>query len=118
MNARASNEIDMEVLSAGISVYQNQLHLRFEQPLRWQYVHRLDLLPGSYAVVFTVDGKAFPYTLNIPNAASLGYVMRVSESISNSRTHTPLSFLGRVFTVSESGASALVTLPLQVKLFG
>ena len=111
LNTSASREIDIDVLSAGLSLYQNQLHIKGQQPRQWQYAHRLDLLPGMYTVIFTVDGKAFPYPLTVPRQPSLGEILRVSESGIDSRTHTPLSFGGKAFTVSESGASALVTLP-------
>jgi hypothetical protein len=69
------------------------------------------LLPGSYTVIFSVDGKAFPYALSVPAQPPMGEIVRVNETSDAGRTQKPLSFDGRALTPSEGGASAFVGLP-------
>jgi hypothetical protein len=76
-----------------------------------QYAHRLDLLAGPYTVIFSLDGKVFPYALVVPEQPSMGEIVQVSEHSDASRIQKPLAFGGRMFTVSGTGLSALVTLP-------
>ena len=54
---------------ATVSVYQSQLHLNFAKAEAVEYTHRLDLLPGSYRLLFSVDGTTYPYLLDVPSGA-------------------------------------------------
>ncbi len=60
LDATAGRQIDMQVLDGSVTIYQNQLHLQFDTPEALQYVHRLDLLPGSYTVWYPSMAKHIP----------------------------------------------------------
>lgn len=104
LNATAAREVDMQVLLGAVTVYQNQLHLKFEHPEAIQYIHRLDLLPGSYSVIFSFDGRSYPYAVNIPTQPAMGEIVRVSDIADVSRPQKPLS-------LSDNGNVAIVALP-------
>jgi GWxTD domain-containing protein len=105
------SEIDIEVLENDITVYQNQLHLRFSETKPVLYTHRLDLLPGSYRVVVTVDGKVAPYTLEVPQDAQIGEIQRASLGSDVSGRVTPFEFDGRQLELDPEGRYAVVPLP-------
>ena len=109
LQTTASHSVDLQVLEGSVSIYQNQLHLdlRRSQPL--QYTHRLDLLPGSYTLIFSLDGKSFPYALVVPEKAATGDLLRVNES--GGSPQRPLAFGGRSFTINARGRFALLALP-------
>jgi GWxTD domain-containing protein len=111
LNTKARREIKLQVLDGAVTIYQNQVHLKFQQAERMQYTHRLDLLPGSYSVVFSLDGKAFPYALMIPEQPALGEIVRVNANADSGRNEKPLVFGGRSFSLSDTGQTAFVTLP-------
>ena len=111
LETRARREIDMEVFDGDAAVYQNQLHLAFSEPEPVLYTHRLDLLPGSYRVIITVDGKLSPYGVEVPREMSMGEIQRVTVGGDVTGRHTPLEFDGRQFELNPTGACAMVPLP-------
>lgn len=104
LNATAGGKIDMQVLDGAVTIYQNQLHLKFETPEAVQYVHRLDLLPGTYSVIFSFDGKSYPYAVTIPEQLAMGEIVRINDPADANRAQRPIS-------LSDSGTVALVALP-------
>jgi len=109
-------EIDVEVLESLSTIYHNQLHLQFSKAEPVEYTHRLDLLPGSYRVMFTVDGKTYPYPLDVPERAALSEIMRVREAASVTGRQTPFEFDGKQLELDPDGAFAVVTLPQPCKV--
>ncbi len=91
----------MQVLDGAVTVYQNKLHLKFEHSEAIQYIHRLDLLPGSYSVVFSFDGRSYPYSLTIPEQPAMGDILRVNDVPQSRKPLAP----------AENGPIALVSLP-------
>ena len=106
----ATHEVNLQLLDGPTSIYQNQLRLNFRHPQALQYTHRLDLLPGSYALILSVDGKSFPYSLTVAEQPALGEILRVNEAGSVA-IRKPLAFEGRAFNLSAGGKFAMVTLP-------
>lgn len=104
-------EIDVEVLADDVSVYQNQLHFSYAEPETVIYTHRLDLLPGSYRLLFTVDGRVSPYALEVAQAAKIGEIHRGNVGGDVSGRNTPLEFDDRQVELNPDGRFALVGLP-------
>ena len=101
LTASAGHQVDMQVLDGAVTVYQNKLHLKFEHSEAIQYIHRLDLLPGSYSVVFSFDGRSYPYSLTIPEQPAMGDILRVNDVPQSRKPLAP----------AENGPIALVSLP-------
>lgn len=110
LDTAASHQIDMQVLGGSVTLYKNHLQLNFPYARPLQYTHRLDLLPGAYTVIFSVDGKAFPYNMAVANSSVMGEIVRGTETSDSARTLKPLVFSGRTFTPNDAGQSAMVTL--------
>ena len=110
LSATATRELDMEVLDGSVSVYRNQLHLKFTKPESIQYTHRLDLLPGSYQVIFTLDGKPNSYSLEVGQHRDLGEIFRVGEADASDRRQTPFEFAGKQLDLNPNGKSLVVAL--------
>ena len=70
LETSVQRQLDIEVLQDTATVYQNQLHLNFLKSDPVEYTHRLDLLPGAYQVMFTVDGKNYAYPLLVKDQAT------------------------------------------------
>jgi GWxTD domain-containing protein len=104
-------EIDMEVFENLATIYHNQLHMQFSKAEPVEYTHRLDLLPGSYRVMFTVDGKTYPYPLEVPERQAMGEITRVRPCTGVTDRQTPFEFDGKQLELDPDGAFALVTLP-------
>jgi GWxTD domain-containing protein len=111
LETAAQREIDIEVLEGGAAVYRNQLHLRFDVAEPVLYTHRLDLLPGSYRVIVTVDGKLSPYELEVPREAQIGAIQRADWGGDVSGRNTPFEFDGRQLELNPTGSFAVVSLP-------
>jgi GWxTD domain-containing protein len=111
LEVSAQRELDLQVLDGPIAVYQNRLHLKFSglEPLR--YTHRLDLLPGHYRLLFTVDDTVYAYTVEVPEHAALSPIFRADESASVSGRRTPFEFDGRHLEPNPAGMLAVVTVP-------
>jgi GWxTD domain-containing protein len=107
----ARREIDVEVLEGDTPVYRNQLRLRFSEPENVIYTHRLDLLPGSYRAIVTVDGDPSPYGIEVPKEAQIGEIRRGDPGSDVSGRATPFEFDGRQFELNPNGPVAMVPLP-------
>jgi GWxTD domain-containing protein len=107
----AEREIAIELLHGFATVYHNRLSLKFSKPEQVEYTHRLDLLPGSYRLIFTVDAKMFAYPLNIPEQRDLSEIMRADVGPDLSGRRTPFEFAGRQLTLNPAGRMVLVSIP-------
>jgi GWxTD domain-containing protein len=110
LETSVQHELDIEVIEGAAPLYQNQLHLKFSKPEAVAYTHRLDLLPGSYRVIFTVDGAMFPYPITVSGTKSMGEILRADQSDRSSARRTPFEFDGRRIELNPQGRHALVTL--------
>jgi GWxTD domain-containing protein len=108
---KVQREVDLEVQEGDVTVYQNQLHLKFEEAEPVLYTHRLDLLPGSYRVIFTVDGKSYPYPLDVPAELHIGEIQRVNWGSDVSGRETPFEYDGRQLELNPGGRFVIVALP-------
>jgi GWxTD domain-containing protein len=106
LEAAATREIDLEILADAATVYQNKLLLKG----RIEYRHRLDLLPGSYRLVFTVDGKTFVYPLEVREKPAMSGIFRTDETHA-SRNATPFEFEEKQVDLNPDGRLAMVALP-------
>jgi GWxTD domain-containing protein len=109
LETSAQREIDIEVTEERTTVYQNQLHLKFDASQAVSYKHRLDLLPGSYRVMFTIDGKTFPYELDVPATTKIE-LHRADLGSDVSGRGTPFEFDGRQLELNADGRYAVVPL--------
>ena len=107
----AEREIAIEVLHGFLAVYHNRLNLNFSKPEQVEYTHRLDLLPGSYRLVFTVDGKMFTYAVDVPEKPGIGEIMRADAEPDGSARRTPFEFAGRQLALNPTGRLAVVSVP-------
>jgi GWxTD domain-containing protein len=108
--ATAKQSIGLEVLEGVATTYQNVVNLKFDSAQPVHYLHRLDLLPGSYRVLLTVDGRLYGYPLEVPLESALSDAMILSETSSGSR-QTPFEFEDRCFAPDVYGNFAVVALP-------
>jgi GWxTD domain-containing protein len=111
LETKARSEIAMEVIEGAATVYQNQLHFRFSNAEPVAYTHRIDLLPGSYRVVFSVDRIAFPYVVEVAPRPSMGEIFRANLDDVAAGRRTPFEFDGRQFELSPEGQYAFVAIP-------
>jgi GWxTD domain-containing protein len=116
LEATVMHELDVEVLDSDLPIYQSQLHLNFPKPERVEYAHRLDLLPGSYRVIFTLDGKPNAYPLKVAERAELGEIYRVDQVTTGDRRQTPFQFQGKQWDLSSDGKYAVVPLAHPTKV--
>jgi GWxTD domain-containing protein len=115
LEANAAREIKVEIVTgttpAGtVPVYQNSVHLNFSRATPVVYTHRLDLLPGSYQAVFTVDGKASTYPIRIGDDKTMGDIFRADIADVSDRRQTPFRFEDREIDLRPTGKYAVVTL--------
>jgi GWxTD domain-containing protein len=109
--ASAQRELELEVLQGASTVYQNRLHLQFPETAPVAYVHRLDLLPGSYRLVLTVDDTSYPYVIEVARHVEMSEIVRVNKGDSRSGRHSPFEFDGQTWELDPEGRFALVALP-------
>jgi GWxTD domain-containing protein len=107
----AQREIGLEVLQGFATVYSNRLKLKFSKVEPIAYTHRLDLLPGSYRLIFSVDDKMFPYPLEIRDKPAPGEIRRADTGSDVSGRHTPFEFGGRQLALNPMGRMAVVSVP-------
>jgi GWxTD domain-containing protein len=105
----ARRQVNIEILQDAVTVYQNQLQLKFSKPESIEYTHRLDLLPGSYQLLFTIDGKAYPYPLLIKESA-MSEIFRTDQSTTVVNRQTPFEFAGQQVHINPAGHFAAVAL--------
>jgi GWxTD domain-containing protein len=111
IEATVAREMDLEVLDGTLPVYKNNLRFQFSSAEPIVYTHRLDLLPGSYRVIFTVDGKAAPYPIEVKAQAGMSAIFRAGLSETTDSRQTPFQFDGRHLDLNSSGEYAAVWLP-------
>jgi GWxTD domain-containing protein len=109
LETAAQSEIDIEVIGDKSTVYQNQVHLKFSKAEPVLYTHRLDLLPGSWRVLFTVDGKTYPYVVDV-SAQVRAEILRVNSGGDVAGRETPFEFNGKQIEVNPAGRFAMVAL--------
>jgi GWxTD domain-containing protein len=103
-------KISIEVLEGqATTVYHNVLKLNLPEARSVQYIHRLDLLPGSYRVMAGIDGQTFPYRLEVPAEPPMSDIVRASRAVSS--LHAPFEFDDNRFYPDADGRYVLVTLP-------
>jgi GWxTD domain-containing protein len=104
-------EIDVEVLEGDVAVYRNQVRMKLSEPVPVLYTHRLDLLPGSYRLIMTFDGKPFFYSLEVPSDPKVGEIRRADPGSDVTGRYTPFEFNGREMELNPKGSYAVVPLP-------
>ena len=107
----AQRAIGIEVLEGFAAVYHNRLNLKFPKSEPIEYTHRLDLLPGAYRLVVTVDEKPFVYRLEIAEKPAMGEILRADAGADVAGRHTPWEFAGRQIVLNPAGRLALVSVP-------
>ena len=110
LDVTAQHEIGLEVLDGSVSVYRNNLALKLGAPQPLQYLHRLDLLAGSYRIAVRVDGKTFYHSLEIPAARQIGNITLASEAPVSADRETPFEFEGTHLFPASEGAYAILPL--------
>jgi GWxTD domain-containing protein len=110
LEVTARHDITVEVLQGIVTVYKNIVNLKFDAAKPIQYLHRLDLLPGSYRILVNVDGKMNPYTQDVPAQPGMSDI--VLASVARGSAHeTPYEFDGRNLYPTADGSFAIVALP-------
>ncbi len=105
----AQRQIGIEVLDdKGATVYRNVLNLHLAEAKPAQYIQRIDLLPGSYRVIAKVDGRAAPYSLDVPAEAPMSGLLRMAEA--HASVHTPFEFDDNRYYPDANGRFVLVVL--------
>jgi GWxTD domain-containing protein len=110
LEANAAREIKVEIVTGAVPVYENSVRLKFAKAAPVVYTHRLDLLPGSYNAVFTVDGKPSTYPIEIGDGNVMGDIFRADISDASDRRQTPFRFEDRQLDPGAAGRYAIVTL--------
>ncbi len=106
----ARRDITVEVMQGIVTIYKNVVNLKFDAAKPVQYLHRLDMLPGSYRVLISVDGKMNPYTLDVPGQPRMSDIVLASEARGGAH-ETPYEFEGKNFYPAADGKLAVVALP-------
>jgi GWxTD domain-containing protein len=106
----ARHDITVEVLQGIVTIYKNVVNLKFDAAKPVRYLHRLDLLPGSYRVLVNVDAKMNPYTLDVPGRPGMSDIVLASEARGGAH-ETPYEFEGKNFYPTVDGRLAIVALP-------
>jgi GWxTD domain-containing protein len=110
LETSAQRQVDVEILQDAVTVYQNHLRLKFSKAESIEYTHRLDLLPGAYQVMFTVDGKAFAYPLLVKEHAAMSEILRTDPGTDVERRQTPFEFDGKQLHLNANGRIAAVAM--------
>jgi GWxTD domain-containing protein len=75
----AQKLIGIEIMEGFATIYQNRLNLHFSKAEPIEYTHRLDLLPGSYRLMLTVDAATFAYPLELPEKVTMSEILRTDS---------------------------------------
>jgi GWxTD domain-containing protein len=110
LETSATRELDMEIVDGMLPVYQSQLHLNFSKAQSIVYVHRVDLLPGTYRVIFAIDGKPSTYPLEVTELSTMGEILRADQSDASDLRLTPFQFNGKQLELNPDGNLEVVTL--------
>lgn len=116
LETSAQKQLDIEVLQETASVYKNQLHLGFAKSTAVAYTHRLDLLPGSYQLMFTVDGRNYAYPLIVKEGPTMSDILRSDALTPVEQRRTAFEFDGQQVHLSSTGKFAAVFLPAPEKV--
>ena len=108
LDAEVRGDIELEVNQGGVSVYRDRVNLKFDKPKAVSYVHRLDLLPGSYTVMVSTDGQTYAYPLEVPVHPKTTTVLRVTPLALAAGQHAPFEFDGIQYQVDPEGELAMV----------
>jgi GWxTD domain-containing protein len=101
-------DLQIQVLGHEIAIYQNDLHLKFDAPQEVRYTHRLDLLPGSYRIIFTVDGTTHPYALEVKEKYTMSEIVRADPGGDSDHRLTPFEFEGKQLDFNPAGKFAII----------
>ena len=107
LRTKLKNGVKVEVLSDGAAIFRGETSVPFPADRDVAYQQRLDLLPGVYTLVFTVDERAYPYPLNVAEPAKLSEIL-IATSAPADGGHTPFAFDGLRVDPDERGSLALV----------
>jgi len=110
LEVAARHDITVEVLQGIVTIYKNVVNLKFATATPVQYLHRLDLLPGSYRMLISVDSKLHPYTLDVPAQIRVSDIVIASEA-RESVHDTPYGFESRNLYPAVEGRFAIIALP-------
>ncbi|HEX4810308.1 MAG TPA: GWxTD domain-containing protein [Bryobacteraceae bacterium] len=111
LNVSAVRQINIQVLEGLVMVYQNEVHLHLPKVQPIEYTHRLDLLPGTYRVVFTVDDKTYAYALDVKDDAQASEIYRADAAGDVARRQTPFEFEGKQWDLNIEGRFAILAVP-------
>ena len=101
----------LAVMLSEIPIYQNEVHFHFDQHRKIRYLHRLDLLPGRYSLLFTIDGSTYGYPLEVSGTPKISEILRVDDCTAKVSGHAPFEFSGHCFSPASDGRKALLVLP-------
>jgi GWxTD domain-containing protein len=110
LSVTAQHEIGLEVLEGSVSIYRNNLALKLGSAQPLQYLHRLDLLAGSYRIAVRVDGKTLYHSLEIPAVLQTVNIILASEAPASADRETPFEFEGTHLFPDSDGAYAILPL--------
>ncbi|HEX4230464.1 MAG TPA: GWxTD domain-containing protein [Bryobacteraceae bacterium] len=111
LSVTVAHEIDLQMIEGTVTVYQNDLHLHLSKPQAVEYTHRLDLLPGSYRAIFTVDGKAYAYAVDVKEKPQASEILRADPGGDVVGRQTPFEFDGHGWALSPDGRYAVLAVP-------
>lgn len=107
----AAHQIGLQVLEDSVTVYQNELHLHLPKPQVVEYTHRLDLLPGSYRLIFTVDNKTYAYAIDVKDKSQASEIFRADAGSDVVGRQIPFEFDGREWDSDPGGRFAVIVVP-------
>lgn len=107
----ADKEIAFEIRQSEATLLRNNLQLHLAGAKLIDYTHRLDLLPGSYQILFTADGNTAAFPLEIPDRPRMSEIVRADLMPDSTTAHTPFEFDGLHYDLVPQGKYALVALP-------
>jgi GWxTD domain-containing protein len=110
LETEVTRELEVRVFDGALPVYQNRLRLNFSKAEPITYTHRLDLLSGTYRLVFTIDGKASTYPLVVKELSEMGEIVRADENDPSDGRLTPFEFAGKVLDLNPDGRFAAIAL--------
>lgn len=109
--------ITLEVLAGTTTLSKQETSVQFPTRTQVRYEQRLDLLPGEYRLLFTIDGRSsiYPLTVAEPARSSLSQIL-IGDAIAQTRSDTPFYFGGMRIEPAELGNTAIVQTDVPGKL--
>ena len=104
----AQRQVAFELSADGAPIASDRLQLNLARSQPVQYTHRLDLLPGVYRLMVTVDGEAMPYAITVPDALGTGQIVRANTLESTRERPTPFQFLDKHYDLDDDGRYAIL----------